>query len=88
MKVYIIKAEFDAGNGNESAILDATMSKDSAQQLFKKHAKDYINYWSEKEEDVVLKTISQPNSNIHSTIVEYEGYEFYLILTIETKELV
>lgn len=34
MKVYIISALYDAGNGLETAILDATLSKDMAKQLF------------------------------------------------------
>jgi hypothetical protein len=40
MEVYIIHIEFDAGNGNECAILDATMSKDMAKQLFQMQCQD------------------------------------------------
>lgn len=89
MEVYIIHIEFDAGNGNECAILDATMSKDMAKQLFQKHIKDYIDYWYNKEltnNDFVLKSISQENN--HYTMVEYEGYEYYQNISLITQELV
>lgn len=89
MKVYIIHLEFDAGNGLETAILDTTLSKDMAKQLFQKHIKEYIDYWYNKEltnNDFVLKSISQENN--HCTTVEYEGYEYYQNISLITKELV
>lgn len=89
MEVYIIHLEFDAGNGNENAILDATMSKDMAKQLFQKYIKEYIDYWYNKEltnNDFVLKSISQGNN--HFTSVEYEGYEYYQNISLITQELV
>ena len=89
MEVYIIHIEFDAGIGNENAILDATMSKDMAKQLFQKYIKEYIDYWYNKEltnNDFVLKSISQENN--HCTTVEYEGYEYYQNISLITKELV
>lgn len=89
MKVYIIHLEFDAGNGLETAILDTTLSKDMAKQLFQKHIKEYIDYWYNKElinNDFVLKSISQENN--HFTTVEYEGYEYYQNISLITKELV
>lgn len=89
MKVYIIHLEFDAGNGNENVILDATMSEDKAQQIFQKHIKEYIDFWYNKElinNDFVLKSISQENN--HYTMVEYEGYEYYQNISLITQELV
>lgn len=89
MKVYIISVLYDAGNGLETAILDATMSKDMAKQLFQKHIKEYIDYWYNKElinGDFVLKSISQENN--HYTSVEYEGYEYYQDISLITQELV
>lgn len=89
MKVYIIQVEFDAGNGNESAILDATLSKDMAKQLFQKRIKEYIDYWYNQElidDDFVLKSISQENK--HYTTITYEGEIYYQNISIITKELV
>lgn len=89
MEVYIIYLEFDAGNGNGNAILDATMSKDMAKQLFQKHIKEYIDFWYNKDltnNDFVLKSISQGNN--HFTSVEYEGYEYYQNISLITQELV
>lgn len=89
MKVYIISKEFDAGNGRESAILDATLSEEMAKQLFQKHIKEYINYWYNEDlenGDFVLKTISQ--ENVHYTKVECNGYVYEQHLSIKTKELV
>lgn len=89
MKVYIIHLEFDAGNGLETAILDTTLSKDMAKQLFHKRIKEYIDNWYNQEltnNDFVLKSISQENN--HCTTVEYEGYEYYQNISLITKELV
>ena len=89
MEVYIIHIEFDAGNGNECAILDATLSKDMAKQLFQKRIKEYIDNWYNQEltnNDFVLKSISQENN--HFTTVEYEGYEYYQNISLITQELV
>ena len=89
MKVYIISVVYDAGNGLETAILDTTLSKDMAKQLFQKHIKEYIDYWYNQEltnNDFVLKSISQENN--HYASVEYEGYEYYQNISIVTKELV
>lgn len=88
MKVYIISVLYDAGNGLETAILDTTLSKDMAKQLFHKHIKEYIDYWSNKEltNNFVLKSTSQENN--HYITVEYEGYEYYQNISIITKELV
>lgn len=89
MKVYIISVLYDAGNGLETAILDATLSKDMAKQLFQKRIKEYIDYWHNKEltnDDIVLKSISQENN--HYTTVDYEGYEYYQKISIITEELV
>ena len=89
MKVYIIHLEFDAGNGLETAILDTTLSKDMAKQLFQKRIKEYIDNWYNQEltnNDFVLKSISQENN--HYTTVDYEGYEYYQKISIITEELV
>ena len=89
MKVYIISVVYDAGNGLETAILDTTLSKDMAKQLFQKHIKEYIDYWYNQEltnNDFVLKSISQENN--HYTMVEYEGYEYYQNISLITQELV
>lgn len=89
MKVYIISALYDGGNGLETAILGTTLSKDMAKQLFHKHIKEYIDYWHNKEltnDDFVLKSISQENN--HYTTVDYEGYEYYQKISIITEELV
>ena len=89
MKVYIISALYDGGNGLETAILDATLSKDMAKQLFQKRIKEYIDNWYNQEltnNDFVLKSISQENN--HCTTVEYEGYEYYQNISLITKELV
>lgn len=89
MKVYIISTEFDAGNGRESAILDATLSEQMAKQLFQKHIKEYIDYWYNKDlvtDDFTLKTISQ--ENIHYTTIECNGYLYSQQISIRTKELV
>lgn len=89
MKVYIISVLYDAGNGLETAILDATLSKDMAKQLFQKRIKEYIDNWYNQEltnNDFVLKSISQENN--HCTTVEYEGYEYYQKISLITEELV
>lgn len=89
MKVYIIHLVFDAGNGLETAILDTTLSKDMAKQLFQKRIKEYIDNWYNQEltnNDFVLKSISQENN--HYTTVEYEGYEYCQNISLITKELV
>lgn len=89
MKVYIIHLEFDAGNGLETAILDTTLSKDMAKQLFQKRIKEYIDNWYNQEltnNDFVLKSISQENN--HCTTVEYKGYEYYQYISLITQELV
>lgn len=89
MKVYIIHLEFDAGNGLETAILDTTLSKDMAKQLFQKRIKEYIDNWYNEEltnDDFVLKSISRENN--HYTTVEYEGYTYYQNISLITKELV
>lgn len=89
MKVYIISVLYDAGNGLEHAILDTTLSKDMAKQLFQKRIKEYIDNWYNEEltnDDFVLKSISQENN--HYTTVDYEGYKYYQKISIITKELV